>query len=140
MSNLSEKEIIEILKKNKLKVTPQRISIYRAVLSSKNHPSAEQIYEIVRKEHKTMSFATVYKTLDLLDKIGLVTELRFNGNSSRYDPKPSIHINIVCPKCMTIEDYESKKLDEKWKEIISEIEGEITGQRIDVYRMCENCK
>ncbi len=139
MSKVSEEEIIKILKKHKLKVTPQRLSICKIVLSSTEHPSADQVYNLVKKEHKTMSLATVYKTLNLLEHIGLVNELRFNGDFTRYDPKSTLHINIVCPKCMKIKDYESDKLKENWKQIIAEIRGEIKGQRIDVYVICEDC-
>ena len=137
---ISDDRIIQLLKQNNLKVTPQRLSICRVVLSSTNHPSAEEIYDIVKKEHRTISLATVYKTLNLLNKIGLISELRFNGNFSRYDSKSEVHINIVCPKCMKIEDYESKKLNEIWENILSDIKGDIKGQRIDVYKLCENCK
>ena len=139
MTKTSDEEIIRLLKKKNLKVTPQRITICRVIFSSKNHPSAEHIYEVVKKEHKTISLATVYKNLALLDEIGLIRELHINGNSSRYDPKMSVHINIVCPKCKSINDYESEQLKMNWKKIISELGGEITGQRIDVYRICDKC-
>ena len=140
MTKKSEERIIHILKQNKLKVTPQRLAICQAVFSSSDHPSAEQIFDTVREEHKNMSFATVYKTLDLLNRIGLVQELSYNGHFSRYDPKSAVHINIVCPKCMSIRDYESEKLKENWEDIISEIQGEIIGQRIDVYKLCKKCR
>ena len=140
MNNLSEKEIIGVLKNNNFKATPQRIAICKAVLSSTDHPSAEQVFEIIKKEHPTISLATIYKTLSLLLEIGLVDELRFNENHTRYDPKTILHINIVCPECMEIYDYESNILNTHWKKITSDIDGEILGQRLDVYRLCEKCK
>jgi Fur family peroxide stress response transcriptional regulator len=139
MSKFSEKEIIGVLKENRLKVTPQRIAICKAVLSSANHPSADQIFEIIKEDHPTISLATIYKTLTLLFEIGLVGELRFNGNHTRYDPKTTLHINIICPKCMKIHDYETNNLKTHWEKIISDINGEILGQRLDVYRLCEKC-
>jgi len=140
MARITENEIIEFLKKKNLKVTPQRLTICRIVLSSNNHPTAEQIYEIVKKEHKAISLATVYKNLAILDEIGMVRELHFNSNTSRYDPKMSVHINIVCSKCKSIIDYESEVLNKNWDKILGEIEGEIEGQRIDVYITCDKCK
>ena len=139
MKKITEGEIIQFLKMKNLKATPQRLTICRVVLSSENHPSAEQIYEIVKKEHRTISLATVYKNLAILDEIGLIRELHFNGNSSRYDPRMSIHINIICPKCHTITDYESENLEKNWVKILDDIEGEIEGQRIDIYKKCEKC-
>ena len=140
MSNLSKKEIIGILKNNNLKATPQRLAICKSVLSSTDHPSAEQVFESIKDNHPTISLATVYKTLSLLYEIGLLHELRFNEKHTRYDPKTTLHINIVCPKCMEISDHESKTLNSHWKEIISDIEGEILGQRLDVYKLCNNCR
>ena len=140
MEIFSEKEIIKVLKKNNYKITPQRLEICKTVLSSKNHPSVEQIYEKVKTKHPTISVATVYKTLILLEKIGLVTELHFNDNHTRYDPKTSLHINVVCSECMSIYDFESEVLSKNWKSIISEIKGEISGQRIDVYKLCIKCR
>ena len=139
MEILSEDEIIKVLKKNNYKVTPQRLEICKTVLTSKNHPSFEEIYEKIKKKHPTISVATVYKTLILLEKIGLVNELHFNDNHTRYDPKTSLHINVVCPECMSIYDFESELLSKNWKSIISEIKGKITGQRIDVYKLCLKC-
>ena len=139
MSDLTEKEIISVLKKNKFKATPQRIAICKTVLSSNNHPSAEQVFEIIKTEHPTISLATIYKTLSLLYEIGLVDELRFDNRYTRYDPKKDLHINIVCPNCMEIHDYESNTLTTHWQKIISDIKGDIQGQRIDVYILCENC-
>ena len=139
MDILTENEIIQILKKNNYKVTPQRLEICKIVLSSKNHPSVEEIYEKVKRKHPMISLATIYKTLILLEEIGLVNELHFNDNQTRYDPKTSLHINVVCPECMSIYDIESEVLSKNWKSIISEIKGEISGQRIDVYKICEKC-
>jgi Fur family peroxide stress response transcriptional regulator len=140
MNSISDKEIIEILKRSKLKATPQRIAICKTVLSSNSHPSAEHVFDKIKTEHPTISIATIYKTLSLLSEIGLVDELRFNENHTRYDPKTTLHINIVCSECMEIHDYESNSLKTYWEEIISDIDGEILGQRLDVYRLCENCK
>jgi Fur family peroxide stress response transcriptional regulator len=140
MTNIPEKNIIEILKNSKLKATPQRIAICKIVLSSNSHPTAEQVFDKIKTEHPTISLATVYKTLSLLYKIGLVEELRFNNSHTRYDSRTTLHINIVCPECMEIHDYESNTLQAHWEQLTSGIDGEILGQRLDVYKLCTNCK
>ncbi len=140
MNKITEEEIIALLKENLFKVTPQRLEICKIVLESQDHPSAEKIFTDIRKKHPTISLATVYKTLGLLEEIGLINELQFNDTHTRYDPKTSLHINIICPKCLNIKDYESDTLKKSWQTIISDIEGEIEGQRIDLYKICKNCK
>ena len=140
MSQLSEKEIIRIFQENNFKVTPQRLAICRDILVSKNHPSAEQIYKDIKMKYPTISKATVYKTLSLLRNIGLINELHINDTFTRYDPKTSVHINIVCPHCLNIYDYESEEFNEIWNNIISKIEGEVISQNIDVYSLCKKCR
>ena len=140
MHRISDEEIIKLLKEKRFKVTPQRLAICKYVLESHDHPSAEQVYAETKKKHPTISLATVYKTLGLLESLGLISELRFDENHSRYDPKVTLHINIICPKCLEVHDFESNTLNESWKRIISDIEGEILGQRIDVYKFCNKCE
>ena len=140
MNEISDKEIIDILKENELKVTPQRLAICKVILSSESHPSVEEIYNIIQKNHPMISIATVYKTVSLLQKIGKVSEIKINETHTRYDPKTTLHINMVCPICKEIYDYESELLRRNWNNIISEVEGEIIGQRIDLYKICRKCK
>ena len=71
--------------------------------------------------------------------MGLISELRFDETHTRYDPKTSLHINIICPNCLEIHDFESESLNKKWQTIVEDIKGEVLGQRIDMYRLCENC-
>ncbi len=140
MSEIDEQKLRAILHKNGLKATPQRLVICKYILQSKEHPTAEKILSDIRKKHKTISQATIYKTLSLLKRLSLITELSFDNNHSRFDPNQSIHINIICPNCNTISDYESNHINELWQEVKSEIGGNITGQRLDIYKICEKCQ
>jgi Fur family peroxide stress response transcriptional regulator len=140
MSKLNEQELIDLLHIHGFKATPQRLAICKYVLQNKDHPTAEKIYNEVKKTHKTISQATVYKTLTLLKNLGLITELSFENNQSRFDPNLNYHINIICPNCESITDYESELVNEMWLKIKSEIGGNITSQRLDVYKICKNCQ
>jgi len=139
MSDLSDQELIELLRKNGFKATPQRLAICKYILSSKKHPTAEKIYSDIKKEHKTLSQATVYKTLDLLENLGLVTELSFDNGFSRFDPNQKIHVNVICSICKTISDYSSDKISDFLENIKSDINSKIIGQRFDIYTICEKC-
>jgi Fur family peroxide stress response transcriptional regulator len=140
MSDKTDQELIEILHKNGLKATPQRLAICKYILQSKEHPTADKIYRDIKKEYKTIGQATVYKTLALLKKLGLISELSFDNNHSRFDPNREIHINIICPKCDSIHDYESNTINDFWMKIKAEIGGEFTGQRLDLYKLCKKCQ
>jgi Fur family transcriptional regulator, peroxide stress response regulator len=122
------------------KATPQRLAICKFVLSRNDHPTTEQVYLQVKRKHPTLSRATVYQTLHLLTDIGLLQELKLNDGVTRYDPKTTPHINIICNGCGTVEDYEAVDVDQFWSKILEGLGFEPTGQRFDVFRFCDQCK
>ncbi len=137
---MKSEELMDLLRNKGYKVTPQRLAICHEVLSRNDHPTAEQIFDVITKDYPTISLTTIYHTLDLLKELKLIDELQFDERTSRYDPNTSMHINVICRKCGKIRDYESDSIRQHWKKIISEIELEPTGQRIDVYVVCDDCK
>ena len=92
-------------------VTPQRIAIYRALLEANDHPHPEKIYTRVRSTMPSLSLATIYKTLDALAGLGLVSELPATGNSRRYDANIDLHHHLVCTRCDRVTDYYDPALD-----------------------------
>ncbi len=137
---MNQEQLISILRKNDHKVTPQRIAICEEVLSSNEHPTAELVFKRVSKQHPSISLTTVYHTLDLLKKLELVHEIRFDDRVTRYDPNTSVHVNVICQQCGKISDYESDAIRNQWDHIISEIKIKPVGQRLDAYVICEDCK
>src|SRR3989337_144657 len=107
---MDTQSLIARLRYEGYKITPQRLAICRLILSSKDHPTADQIYQKVSKEFPAISLATVYHTIHLLKELGLLQELGFVDRSSRYDPNTAPHINVVCPKCGEIQDYEAESV------------------------------
>jgi len=140
MKMMDDQEIIELFKKNQFKVTTQRIAIYKFVFSRGDHPSTDQIYQVLKKDYPALSLGTVYKTLDLLEKLGLLQKLRFNEDRVRYDPDMELHINMVCSICGQIYDYKAENIKQLWNVIISDIGVKPMGQRIDLYYECNDCR
>ena len=87
-----------------IKLTPQRLAILGYLHENKQHPSAEDIYKAVQKQFPTMSFATVYNTLDALKNKGTVQELKIDPSKKRYDTDSSKHHHLICNKCKNIID------------------------------------
>ncbi len=132
-------KIIEALRRNGFRATPQRIAIAQLVLGSEDHPSAEQIYDRVTRDNPSISLSTVYNTLRVMRDANMIRELAF-GNNNRYDPNTSIHINIFCQNCGEIIDTKNDTI-EKEIELISKRRGfSITGHRFDLYGVCRSCK
>ena len=137
---MNREHLIELLRKKGHKITPQRISICEEVLSSKDHPTAEQVYSKISKKHPGISLTTIYHTLDMLKEMRLVDELKFDSSGSRYDPNTSVHVNIICQNCKEIIDFESEGIKRAWSRIVSETGYESLGQRLDMYVLCKKCK
>lgn len=124
-----------------LKVTPQRMAIYDYLLSTKEHPSAQTIYEEVQKQFPSISFATVYKTLNILRDAGLVLEFNVGGDCFRYDANTSSHPHFICKCCEEVSDL---ALPEELSDINSLISQSNQGfnvehMEINFYGSCNKC-
>ena len=91
------------LKTAGLKLTPQRIAIVREIADDLSHPTAQALFERLRPAFPTMSFATVYNTLDALAGCGLTGSLNLGG-AVRFDPNTDPHHHAVCDACGTVVD------------------------------------
>ena len=69
---LNNQELTALLRQNGYKVTPQRLAVYEALANTKQHPSAEMLFGTLQPKYPSMSFATVYKTVEILNKLGLI--------------------------------------------------------------------
>jgi len=94
-----------------LKVTPQRMAIYRILVESKEHPSAERVYQQVRKELPNISFDTVNRTLLTLNDIGAAFVVEGSGDAKRFDGNLQSHQHFKCVKCKRIIDFHHKPFD-----------------------------
>ncbi|MDH5401354.1 MAG: transcriptional repressor [Candidatus Heimdallarchaeota archaeon] len=135
----SDEELIVLLQEKGFKVTPQRLVIYRYLVNNDSHPSADIIYSDIKKTLPTISQGTVYKTLSMLTELGIIRELKIGNGHSRYDSNTDLHINLICPDCNNITDYQSSEMESFWDNLSRDIGGEIVGQRFDVYKRCGDC-
>jgi Fur family peroxide stress response transcriptional regulator len=134
-----EASAIEALRNKGYKATPQRIAICRIALNTRAHPSAQQVYAEVKKIHPTVSLATVYKTLEVLRDLELVQEINFSKGQARFDSYMNPHINLICMKCGRIEDLDDMAIKEITKKVAEVTKFKPTGQRMDVYGICQKC-
>ncbi len=86
-----------------LKLTPQRIALVELFATDESHPTAQGLFERLRPAFPTMSFATVYNTLDALTRAGLSSTLRL-GQAARFDPNTTPHHHTVCDVCGDVRD------------------------------------
>jgi len=139
-SQKSDALIIETLRKKGYRATTQRIAICRFALHSRDHPSAQRVYDEVRRVHPTVSLATVYKTLKILTEHGLVQELDLPESQARFDSYVEPHINLVCMRCGNIQDFDDSAAREMVERVAAKAEFTRTGQRLDIYGVCKTCR
>ena len=104
-------DIINKLSEKGYRLTPQRVMVLMAIESSADHISAEEIYAQVLEKYPYVNISTVYRTLDLLKRLGLVTEADMGGGRVRYHPvDKGHHHHLVCQECGTTIDLDEALL------------------------------
>ena len=94
-----------------LPVTVQRRAILQAVLETTAHPSAEQVFDVVKERIQGVSRTTVYRALDTLSEAGLITRLPHPTSTGRYDGNTDRHHHVVCRTCGQVVDVFDKRYD-----------------------------
>jgi Fur family transcriptional regulator, peroxide stress response regulator len=134
-------DIIDKLRQQKFRITPQRLAILKVFLNSTEHPSVERAYEQVRADFPTTSLATVYKTVNLLKEIGEILEIGFTDGRNRYDGnKPYPHPHLICMKCKTIMDPEVDSLDHLTAEVEQTSGYRILSHQLEFFGICPACQ
>jgi Fur family ferric uptake transcriptional regulator len=134
---------VEFLESKNLRITSQRQAIIESVFSTQEHFTAEQLLEWARQRDRSVSRATVYRTLPLLTESGLVREMDFGKDYKFYDPNYAEHphhSHIICNDCEKIVEFESEKLDKLENEISHKLGFSIKTQRLQITGTCEELK
>jgi Fur family peroxide stress response transcriptional regulator len=140
MERVVVKEFTKTLRDHGMKVTPQRIAIYDILMNTTEHPSAEVIYKKLAPVYPTMSLATVYKSLDVFKKAGLVQEINVGESSFRYDANISSHPHIICTTCHKVDDVEEAIFSDLVDKVNSFTNYSIHRQQLYFYGLCPQCK
>ena len=101
----------QICKAAGLKVTQQRLEIYRQLLKAKDHPAAETLYTRLARRLPTLSLDTVYRTLATFERLGLVHRLETTGSQARYEALTSPHHHFLCDRCGKVIDFSWQDFD-----------------------------
>lgn len=133
------RNITEIFREKKLKLTPQRIAVYDYLLGTKRHPSAEAIYQALQDNFPTMSLATVYKSLKTLVEVELVSEINLGEGNFRYDSTVEDHPHIQCMECGKVEDVMGMSLSSLNREVTKFTDYQILHTKIYYYGICRSC-
>jgi len=129
----------ETARSSGIKLTHQRLEIFRQVASSVDHPSAEAVLKALRPRMPTLSLDTVYRTLWLLSDLGLVSTLGPRRDVVRFDPNTTPHHHYVCARCGMTRDFESEELNGLRIPTSVETFGSVDAMRVEVVGVCSRC-
>ncbi|MDF2880907.1 MAG: transcriptional repressor [Clostridiaceae bacterium] len=132
--------ITGIFREKKLKLTPQRIAVYKYLHSTTEHPSAETIYKALQEEYPTMSLATVYKALKTLVEVKLVQEINVGEGNFRYDGNVCSHPHIQCLNCGKVDDIQGICFSDLNDKVKNYTNYDVVTNQLYFYGLCENCK
>ncbi len=131
-------EMEQALRTAGYRITGQRKAILDYLVSTLEHPGAYKIFEEVKKIQPGLSLATVYNTLQVLTRNGLIKMLTFREDN-RYEANLSFHINLICTSCGRIQDFEAGTLMSP-EEVREKIGFEVMTYRMEYEGLCSECK
>lgn len=121
------------------RLTRQRRVVLEQLRKVKTHPTADELFSMVRKVIPSISLGTVYRNLNLLKEEGEILELNLGKYSSRYDGDTSLHYHFFCLRCKKVLDVESYKIKGLGK-LVEKGDWLVKYYRVDFYGYCRECK
>ena len=132
---------VDKLKKLGYRLTPQRLMIVSAIENSPDHISAEEIYSQVVDKYPNVNISTIYRTLELLEQLGLVTETDLGGGKVRYHPADKgHHHHLVCQECGAIIDLNESLLSPLKEALLREYNFIADLRHLGIFGRCVKCR
>jgi len=139
----AKRRFLDFLNRKKLRVTAQRQALIDTAFGTQQHFTADELLAWSRRRDKSVSRATVYRTLPLLTESGLVREMDFGKDCKVYDPNYAEHPNhnhLICQDCDRIVEFEDDKIQKLETEITQRLGFTLRGQRLQITAACEEFK
>ncbi len=139
-SDLRLEHLRTVAREAGLKLTHQRLEIFRELAGTEEHPDAETIFRAVQQRMPTVSLDTVYRTLWMLHDLGLVTTLGPQRTGVRFDANLDRHHHYCCVRCGLVRDFESEELDSlRVPDSVKRL-GSVVDAHVEVHGLCATCQ
>ncbi len=140
MHGALEQDIQEKFRRSGYTLTSQRRAVLEALKEAKGHPSAEDIYLIVKKKNPRVALGTVYQALSILEEIGVVGSKHWSESPTRYDLNVEPHLDIRCAGCGEVSEISGVELGELEMNIRENTPYEVTRTTMVIEGLCPSCK
>lgn len=129
----------ETCRKVGLRLTPQRLEIFRVLAGASDHPSAEALHLRLVDTMPTLSLDTVYRTLGTFVEHGLVTKVQTVESQARFEVAQLLHHHLICQKCKEIIDFQWQFFDEAVLPEMVKGWGRVERKNVVAYGTCNDC-
>ncbi len=120
--------------------TKQREAILKVLRNTRSHPTADQIYDEVRKDIPNISKGTVYRNLQVLGENGAISVLNINGTQSRYEVKQEGHYHFRCEKCGRVFDLDEPVVSELNEQVAKKTGFKVKCHQTEFRGLCKDCQ
>jgi Fe2+ or Zn2+ uptake regulation protein len=135
-----EQDIREKFRSSGYTLTSQRRAVLEALKEARGHPSAEDIYLIVKKKNPRVALGTVYQALSVLEEIGVVGSKHWSESPTRYDLNVEPHLDIRCARCGEVSEIPGVGLGELEEHIRNNTPYEVTRATLVIEGLCPACR
>ena len=124
------------------KVTAQRDFILSSFLKNPNHVSTEELYAVVKKDDKSIGYATVARTVKILKEAGVAREVDFGDGRKRFEPLSGTkhHDHMICLKCHNQVEFANDQIEKLQEDLAKKHGFEMVNHRMDIMGYCRECK
>ena len=132
----------DVLRKEGLKITTQRITVLKEIMKNKGHRESEDIYMAIKTRKTHVSRATVYRTLDILVQHGFARKLNLGDGRARYEPKIDSphHDHMICNNCGKIIEFVNHKIEKIQEEIAKHHQFKLQKHIHQLFGICKECQ
>ena len=132
-------DLKEICEETGIKLTHQRLEIFKEIMSVYDHPSAEVIHRRLREKLPTIAIDTVYRTLATFDELGIVKKLQVMGEGALFDANLDRHHHFVCTRCKGVEDIYWPEFDNSLLPEEAGRMGQVQSRHLELRGICNRC-
>ena len=122
-----------------IKLTHQRLEIFKELLSGPKHPSAEQVHSRLQERMPTIALDTVYRTLTTFDELGIINKLHIGNERTLFDTNVNPHHHFVCSRCRKVEDIYWQDFDEAALPKDIRHIGKVQSRHLELHGLCNDC-
>jgi Fe2+ or Zn2+ uptake regulation protein len=143
MVSVLERDFREKFRRSGYTLTSQRRAVFEALKDFKGHPSAEEVYLLVKKKNPKVALGTVYQALSVLEEIGLIEAKHWAESPVRYDLNTELHYDIRCTRCGEVAEIPGVKPGVDLEDLASRIREntpyEVTNTALVIEGICPDC-